>query len=136
MLVVVDFNVVFSALVSKGVSLEVFAKNRVLGKLEFVAPGYIHEEFLKDKYKLLELTRLSKEEFEKFFNLIKSQIKIVSESRFVDKLEQAESVNPKDAPYIALALKMGCPIFSGDKELKEQSVVKVLSPRELLEMLE
>jgi len=38
-------------------------------------------------------------------------------------------------PYLALALKFECPIFSGDRTLKRLTPVKVLSPREVLKLL-
>ena len=34
----------------------------------------------------------------------------------------------------ALALKLNCPVFSGDKGLKKQTKVKIISPRELLDI--
>ncbi|MFQ5531630.1 MAG: PIN domain-containing protein [Candidatus Nanoarchaeia archaeon] len=40
-----------------------------------------------------------------------------------------------DSPYIALALKTNCPIWSNDKGLKHQSKVKILSTEDLIEIL-
>ena len=134
MLLVVDFNVVFSALVAKGISLKVFIKNDGLKKFNFISPEFVLDEIEHNKSKLLSLTQLSNEEFDKFFSLIKSQIEIVPSSEFIDKLPEAIKLNRKDSPYLALALKKGCPIFSGDKELKLQSKVKVFSPRQLLDL--
>jgi len=45
----------------------------------------------------------------------------------------------KDIQYLALALRFNCPIFSGDKTLKELlsiSDIKVFSPREMLSKFE
>lgn len=52
--------------------------------------------------------------------------------------DRAESVcpDPKDIPYFALALKLGCPIWSNERKLKEgQSVVNVFSTEDLLEFI-
>jgi predicted nucleic acid-binding protein len=54
---------------------------------------------------------------------------------FVPKAEKMLSGHIKDVPYLALALKLECPIFSGDKVLKRLSPVRVFSPRELLDSL-
>ncbi|MGB7532846.1 MAG: PIN domain-containing protein [Halobacteriota archaeon] len=54
---------------------------------------------------------------------------------FVPKAEKMLSGHLKDVPYLALALKLECPIFSGDKVLKRLSPVRVCSPRELLDTL-
>lgn len=136
MLFVVDFNVIFSALVNKGESFRVFRDNALSNKFEFIAPELLSEEIKNNKDKLLSLTKLTNEEFNKALLFILKQIKFVSSSKFLDKLSEAIELNPKDSPYLALALKFNCPIFSGDKELKEQTKVKVFSPREMLDIIE
>ncbi|MBN2517441.1 MAG: hypothetical protein JXB14_01210 [Candidatus Altiarchaeota archaeon] len=44
------------------------------------------------------------------------------------------SPDPNDSEYFALALKLGCPIWSNDKALKKQDVVRVYSTKELSEL--
>lgn len=39
----------------------------------------------------------------------------------------------KDVPYVALALKLDCKIFSGDKILKSFIPDKIITPKELLD---
>ncbi len=136
MWLVVDFNAVFSALVAKGIALEVFIRNDGLKKFSFISPEFILDETSGHKTKLLSLTKLSDEEFNKFLSMIKSQITIVPSSEFTDKLPEAIELNKKDSPYLALALKKNCPIFSGDGGLKSLSAVKVFTPRDLLNLLE
>jgi len=46
------------------------------------------------------------------------------------------SPDPKDAQYLALAMKYGIPIWSNDKRLKRQSIVKVFSTEELIRFIE
>ena len=135
MLLVVDVNVFFSALIKKGNSFEVFEKNKLFKKFEFVAPEFMFSELDSKMARLLNETKLSKEEVEKALSFIKEQITVVPASEFIDKLSEAMELNFKDSPYLALALKLNCPIFSGDKGLKEQTEVKVLSPRELLNII-
>lgn len=134
MLLVVDANVVFSALVKRGNSFEVFEKNRLFKKFDFIAPEFMFTELENKRERLKEETKLSEKEIEDVLSLIKDQITSISSSDFTDKLPEAFALNFKDAPYLALALKMNCPVFSGDKGLKEQTKVRVLSPRELLNM--
>ena len=54
---------------------------------------------------------------------------------FVPRAEKILSGHIKDVPYLVLALKLECPIFSGDKVLKRLSPVRVFSPRELMDSL-
>jgi len=135
MLLVVDFNAVFSALVVKGTTLDVFIRNDKLRKFNFISPEFILDETISHKSELLFLTKLSDEEFNKFFSMIKSQIEIVHSSEFLETLPEAIKLNKKDSPYLALAMKKGCPIFSGDKRLRSQTKVIVYSPKDLLNIL-
>ena len=135
MLLVVDFNAVFSALVAKGTTLDVFIRNDKLRKFNFISPEFVLEETSGHKNKLLSFTKLSDEEFNKFFSMIKSQIEIIHSSEFLEKLPEAIKLDKKDSPYLALALKKGCPIFSGDKRLRLQTKVRVYSPKDLLNIL-
>ncbi|MCK4435272.1 hypothetical protein KAU87_00515, partial [Candidatus Bathyarchaeota archaeon] len=43
--------------------------------------------------------------------------------------------DPDDIDFPALALKLDCPLWSNDKELKQQTVVKVFSTSELISFL-
>lgn len=135
MLLVVDANVVFSALVNKGNSFKVFECNKKLRRFEFIAPELLFSEMQNRTGKLLSVTKLTEEELFDVFLFIKKQIKLISFSNFSDRLPEAIELNLKDSPYLALALKFNCPIFSGDKGLKKQDAVKVFSPRELLDIL-
>ena len=45
------------------------------------------------------------------------------------------SPDPKDAAYIALALKFSCGVWSNDKKLKEQNKVKVYSTGEIMKTI-
>ena len=40
-----------------------------------------------------------------------------------------------DAPYIALALKLNCPIWTNDSDFKNQKRIRVLSTEEIIEIL-
>ena len=135
MQLVADVNVVFSALVSKGVPFKVFKENSLAGKYEFASPAFLLSEMEDNWSRLLSSTKLTKEELEEIMSAIKEQVTFIPFSDFSDKLPEAMELNFKDSPYLALALKFDCAIFSGDKGLKKQSKVKVFSPRELLDML-
>lgn len=135
MQLVVDVNPVFSALVTKGNSSKVFELNRKLKRFEFVMPEFLFLEIGRRMDRLLSKSGLTKEEISEAFSIIKQNITPVPFSDFSDKLPEAMKLNFKDSQYLALALKLDCPIFSGDKDLKKQGKVKVFSPRELLEKL-
>ena len=138
MLLVVDVNVVFSALYSKGLAYEVFAINRICKFFDFVTLEFLFFELGKRMDKLLLKSKLSKEEIAEILGFLKEEIEIMPAEEFgefVPKAKQILEKHPKDVPYLALALALNCEIFSGDKKLKELSHVKVFSPRELMDIL-
>ena len=67
--------------------------------------------------------------------MVIEQINHVSESefsRYIPESKKLVSEHLKDIQYVALALKLNCPIFSGDKTLKNLIPDKVLNPKEML----
>ena len=135
MFLVVDVNVIFSALIKKGKPFEVFESNKIFGTFDFITPEFLFSELDKDTDRLLSFTSLSLPELKSTLFFLKKEITIIPSSSFLDKLQEAKNLNEKDAPYLALALKMNCPVLSGDKRLKEQKKVSILSPAEALEMI-
>jgi len=138
MLLVVDVNTVFSAVYSKGMTYDVFSINRVNGLFDWVAPEFLFFELGKRTDKLLLKSRLSKQEMAEILGFLKEEIEIIPAEEFSGFIPEARRIleeHPKDVPYLALALRLDCPIFSGDKVLKRLSPVRVFSPRELLDPL-
>ncbi len=132
---VVDVNVVLSSLLTKGNSFKVFALNDSFNKFNFIAPEFLLTELEKYKENFLKRSGLSKDEFEEVLEFLLEQITFIPNSEFSEFLPKAKELLPehiKDSPYVALALKLDCSIFSGDKILKKISPVEILSPKEML----
>jgi predicted nucleic acid-binding protein len=137
MLLVVDANVVFSALIRRGKPLRVFELNKLLMKFEFIAPEYLFFEVGKRVDKILKFTEFSKEEFIRVFSFIKKELELIPLETFKDKVEEAKEKSPhlKDVAYVALSLKLDCKILTGDKGLKECLPDRVITPSEAIEVL-
>src|SRR3989344_2314542 len=133
--VVIDVNVVLSSLLGKGDSLNVFLLNGLFQKFNFVAPEFLLKEFENHKEEILGRTKLSRDEFDRVINFIFEQISFVPIGEFKDNLPSANEIlkeHYKDIQYVALALKLNCSIFSGDKVLRNLWLKKVLSPKEMI----
>ncbi len=134
--VVIDVNVILSSLLSKGNSFNVFVLNNLFNKFEFLAPEFLLVELEKHKEEFFKRTKLSKQEFEEVMEFVLEQIIFIPKSEFSEFLPEAKkllSTHLKDVQYLALSLKLSCPIFSGDKILKRLFPSKVLSPKEMLD---
>jgi predicted nucleic acid-binding protein len=119
--VVVDTNLIFSALVSNSSKIReiLFESN-----LTFYAPDYLITEIFKHKDKLIKCSKLSENEFFLYFNAIFEQIRFVptdfigSESR-QKAYDLCKDVDINDIPFIALSVELKIPLWTGDKKLKE-----------------
>jgi|SRR3989344_3760497 len=136
MYLVVDPNVVISAVIKKGNISEIFSINSIIKKFDLIAPNFLVLEFGKNTRKIMEKTHFSEELMKEEVEFVFSQITFISDEEYKDKLAEAKEIlkgHEKDIPYLALALAFNCKIFSGDKILKSLISDKVKTPKELLE---
>ncbi|MBU2475869.1 PIN domain-containing protein [Candidatus Micrarchaeota archaeon] len=133
MILVVDANILFAALIKPGLTRTIL----LLSEHELFAPEFSVYEFKKHLEELENKTGLEKDELNELFEeLIESSgIKLIVFEEFENKKEEAKKISPDidDSAYIALALHLGCGIWSNDKELKKQKEVKIITTKELFE---
>lgn len=108
-------------------------------KPKLFAPEFILEELSKYLPEFSKRMNASENELratlEQLFSA--SDLNVVSKQEYSKFMETAAKISPdiKDVQYIALALKLGCPIWSQDSDFKRQSLVEVYSTKELLQKL-
>lgn len=130
---VVDANILFAALIKVSATSDLIVDN----SLNLVSVEFIFEEFEKYKDIIKKKTERTEEEFERFMEIIQKRIKLIPYEEFKSFMTEAEKVSPdpKDAEYLALALKLNCALWSNDKKLKTQDKVKVYSTEDLMNEL-
>src|SRR3989344_9298650 len=129
MFIVVDVNVIISSLLTSGNSFNVFALNSLTNKFTFIAPEFLIIELEKHKREIKERTKMPLKEFEENLDFIFGQISLIPDSEFNDKIEEANKIlqeHKKDSPYLAMALKFNCPIFSGIRSSRKDARKKLL----------
>ena len=133
MRLIIDNNILFSLMKPDSMNSKIFSSL----DCEFIAPMFVISEFEKYKEECLRKSGLSKTEFEKRKKDIFSRILFVKFEEYNGFMDGAIKITPDidDAPYIALALKMNCPIWSNDSALKKQNKVSILSTEDLIELL-
>lgn len=133
MKLVIDSNVLFSIMNPKSASSYLFFSLRA----EFFAPEFIKSELNEHKSECLTKSKLSEHEFEIRQIEVAEDITFFDSSRYDDFLEMSlnELSDPDDADFLALALSIKAEIWSNDPHLKQQSLVKVLTTKELVEKL-
>jgi predicted nucleic acid-binding protein len=121
--VVIDSNKIISAVVSKGIVRRIV----IFSGINFHAPKVLVEEIGRHREEICERIGL-KPEFFRFIleELILPRLNIVEESKYADKISEAYAISKefdeKDAPFIALALKLKAPIWTNDKSMIEHGI--------------
>ena len=137
MLIVVDANRIFSALLTKGKAFDIFLTNHLIRKFDFIAPEYLFLEIGKHIGEIVKRCKLSKDELGEVFEFMKKQIIIISSKEFFEYKNDAVKISPhkKDVPYFALALAFNAAIWSDERAFKKQNKVKIFSTEELKKIL-
>ncbi len=133
MKIVLDNNIFFSLMNPNSIASYIFFSLEV----EFFIPEYVKFEFTKYKKLCLFKSRLSEHEFELRQEEIEDKITFIKLLEYEDFLKDSLKVlsDPKDSPYLALALKLNSLIWSNDQHFKEQSLIKVYTTGELIDEL-
>jgi|SRR3989344_6544730 len=130
---VVDANILFSALIKNSLTAELLFEPT----LKLYAPEFLIEEFMKYEELILKKMNKPREKYIEILHCLKEIINFIPEEEFSEFLDEAQILSPdiKDATYIALALKLKCAMWSNDKKLKEQYEIKIYSTDDLLGIL-
>ena len=116
MKVVLDSNIIFSALISgKELYLDIFRA------LEIYVPDFIFLEISKYE-KLIIKKRKIVDEFSFFVRELFTEITVIpkfgiSIDNFNKAISLCADVDPKDTPYIALSIELDIPLWTNDKKL-------------------
>ena len=124
---VVDANIVFAALVRGSKTTE------LLERTICFAPEYLFDEVNKYYSYLLKKSGCSKKEFDQSLTILKGRIVFVEVENYFFEKALSFSPDPKDVQYLAIALQLNLPLWSNDKKLKQQTVVRVYATHDLLQ---
>jgi len=132
MRIVIDSNIIFSALIRDSENRRIILNY----DSSFLFPSFIFEEIHKYKELLLKKSGMNSQEFEILLSLILEKVEIITEDKLIPHrqkaLEIVKDIDQKDAVFFACALAYnGSIIWSNDKNLKKQTVVKVLDTSEI-----
>lgn len=133
MQLVVDTNVLISALIARSKTFEII----VLGDLELFAPEYALGEIDRHKEELRARMDISQEEFNVVLNLILSHVVVVSRERYESFEAHAQKICPdqKDFPFFALALALKVPFWTNEVRLKNQREIAIYNTKELIDLM-
>jgi|SRR3990170_933082 len=137
MRLVVDSNIVFSALISgKGIYLDIFRKNVVY------IPDIVFSELSKYELRLVQKTKLKQTQFKNFIQLLFEEVIVIpkfaiSIENWQNAYEICKDIDEKDTPFIALSLELKIPLWTNDRKLisgiRAKGFYNIVTNEELLE---
>ena len=131
---VVDSNVIFTFFWKDATATELF----VFQDVELYTPEFTLKEIEKYSKEIMKKGKIEQKEFIDVKKELQMLITFVSLEKYKELLEKALNVtpDPDDVDFFALALKMNLPIWSNDKKLKQQNIVKILTTKEVIELFD
>ena len=133
---IVDASILFSFFKKESVRRHL-TKELMNKGCKLFSPPFILEELRSDKEKIIKSANISHGEFEVTFSVIEKEIELISEEEYEEFIAEADKISPheKDVPYFALALSFNMPIWSDEKEFKEQSKIEIFSTKQLFDLV-
>ena len=121
MKIVVDTNIIFSGLISPNGTISDLLLNSS-NAFDFYSPTNLLDELENHKKKLLKISELSEKELDFLQrNLFKKidliDLESIRESTWQKAFELTKNVDEFDTPFIALALELDSPLWTGYKKL-------------------
>lgn len=133
--VVVDTNIILSAAISDSKTRELVVNL----DQQLVAPEAIHTEIRNYRDLIKEKSGLGQEELDTLLDTLFKYIKVIPDEEIREEIDSAEKelegVDKDDAVFLAAALTADGVIWSDDKDLHEQSQVKVYTTGEIIEQV-
>ena len=135
--IIIDSNVLFSALIKNSKTRKIILKYDGF----FLFPSFIFIEMQRHRSELFKKSGMPEGDFNKLLRLILKKVTIVPNEVLIpykkDALEIVKDIDPDDVLFVASALAYPSSIiWSDDKKLKNQSKVKVLNTGEIINLLE
>lgn len=131
MIVIVDANIIFSAIINPLNTIGRPFLSKLHGHI-FISPNFLKKEILKHHSKILKITKYDIEEFDAIKSTLYHRIEFYSGNLISKECwNHANGImkggDEKDIPYLAMALFFESKIWTGDKILRTYLEAKGLN---------
>lgn len=137
MILIVDANVIISALIKDSKSRELLTTSN----FTFYSLDTLLDSINKYKKEIIDKSKLSKEDFEILLDFIIEKIIIIKQENYKSKLEQANeiigNIDLEDIPYVALALSIeNDGIWTDDFHFQKQDRIKIYRTEYIIKIVD
>ena len=142
MRIVVDTNVVFSALLNEP-SIMADLLLSLSPQVSFYAPTLLIEEIERYENRISAISKLKPDQIHRIKELIYNSLRfisleLISEESFQKAYSLTKDIDENDTPFVALSLELSATLLTGDKKLVEGLKAKgfnsTITARELFEV--
>ena len=141
MRIVVDTNILFTFFWKNSIFENIIKKDN-----DFFAPEYALEEINKHACEIKEKTSISDKKFRDLRIKLALNVGFIPLEEYSDYFSEVMVLSKglknkeydefiKDIDFLALALKLNCPIWTNDKQFKNQSKILVFNTKEMIELI-
>ncbi len=143
MKIIVDTNIVFSAILNSNSSIPKILIHSP-SHFQFYSCSFLNLELLKHRNKLKKYTKLSDSEIEELVALVTNNITFINEDLLPHKtihyaVKLVELIDINDTPFVALTKHLKAKLWTGDKELANGLLLKgfkdVITTSQLIRLL-
>lgn len=132
MILIVDSNILISALIKDSKTREIIVK----ADQRFLIPEMVIEEVRKYKDLIIEKSGMSDEEYNQLFEKLLNYIELIPTELIEKNLEEAlaimRNIDKKDAAFIAAALSYpDSKIWSDDEHFERQTRIQVFKTKDI-----
>jgi predicted nucleic acid-binding protein len=119
--IIVDTNIVFSAILNSGSRIGKILLNSK-EHFQFFSCNYLRTEIQRHRTRLLKLTKLADDDLAELEGLVTSKITFIDERLLPQELllkteTLLKSIDPNDTPFVALATHLEGKLWTGDMQL-------------------
>ena len=126
--IVIDTNILISALIKDDSVTARIIKSGIF-EIYYPEDGMFELEKYRDYIIKKRKKALQRKSFDYALSFLLESVNVVPSLLYEDKIREAyeimRDIDEKDTPFLALALKLQCPIWSNDGDFEEQNLVEV-----------
>ena len=133
--IVLDTNILISSLLRNGLTRDIIS----ISPFKMYTVEYARFEIEKHKDELLSKSKLDEKSFDYLNEFIFGKINFIASEDLAPfknrAIEVMHEIDIDDAPFLALAMSLNCPIWSNDGHFKRQDVIRAFTTKELMSLL-
>ncbi len=141
--IVVDTNIVFSALMSPAGNVSDILMNSA-SPIQFFSPKFLEFELEKYEEKILKYSGITRNELQELKRMITPKIyfidhDLIQQNTWNQAKTLTQDIDEKDAPFVALTIELNALLWTGDKKLikglKRKSVDWAIDSEEMRNLM-